>query len=202
MKVGVFGGSFDPIHRGHVEPVEAARRALGLDRVLFLPTARPPHKPDRRFAPALARYAMAELALLEREGLEVSTLELTGERPAYTVETLERLRAESPGDELWLLVGSDSLAQLHTWRRFRDLLAGFPVAVLVRPGSESEGFAPGLDPELAAALATARVAWMPNSPLPISASEIRARLARGEEPPAGWLDPRVLTFIRKYRLYR
>ena len=138
MKVGVFGGSFDPIHRGHVEPVEAARRALGLDRVLFLPTARPPHKPDRRFAPALARYAMAELALLEREGLEVSTLELTGERPAYTVETLERLQVESPGDELWLLVGSDSLAQLHTWRRFRDLLAGFPVAVLVRPRSESE----------------------------------------------------------------
>lgn len=202
MKVGVFGGSFDPIHRGHVAGAESARRALGLDRVLFLPTARPPHKPDRRFAPPLARYAMAELALLDHVGLEVSSLELTGDGPAYTIETLERLRADRPGDEIWLLVGSDSLAQLHTWRRYRELLAAVPVGVLVRPGHEPEGFAARLDPTLAAALAGARVTWVPNPPLAISASEIRGWLARGEKPPTDWLEPRVLTFIRKYDLYR
>lgn len=198
MRVGVFGGSFDPIHRGHVEPVEAARRALGLDRVLFVPTARPPHKPDRRMAPALARYAMAELALLDHPALEVSALELLEERPAYTIETLEGLRAARPGDEIWLLVGADSFVQLHTWRRFRDLLAGFPVGVLARPGAASGALAP----ELAAALAGARVEWVANEPLAISASEIRTLLGRGDEQPAGWLDPRVLTFLRKYRLYR
>lgn len=202
MKVGVFGGSFDPIHRGHVEPVEAARLALGLERVICLPTAQPPHKPDRRFAPALARYAMAELALLDHVALEVSPMELESGRPAYTIETLEWLRAERPGDEHWLIVGSDSFAQLHTWRRFRDLLAGFPVAVLLRPGFEPAAVRAGLAGELAEALARARVEWVANPPLAISASAIRAAFARGGEPPAGWLDPRVLTFLRKYRLYR
>lgn len=203
MKVGVFGGSFDPIHRGHVEPVAAARRALGLDRVLFVPTARPPHKPERRLAPALARYAMAELALLDFPELEVSPIELRDERPAYTIETLERLRVERPGDEIWLLVGADSFHELHTWRRFRDLLAGFPVGVLARPGVGTMAPpASALAPELAAALDGARVEWVGNPPLPISASEIRSLLARGEEPPAGWLDPRVLKFLFKYRLYR
>lgn len=202
MRVGVFGGSFDPIHRGHVEPVEAARRVLGLDRVLYVPTARPPHKPERRLAPPLARFAMTELALLGRAELEVSPIELLEARPTFTIETLERLRLERPGDELWLIVGADSLAGLHTWRRFRDLLAGFPIAVLARPGFERAALAATLAPELAAELERARVEWVENPPLPISASEIRARLARGEEPPAGWLDPLVLTFLRKYRLYR
>ena len=149
-------------------------------------------------APALARYAMAELALLDRPALEVSALELLEERPAYTIETLEGLRAARPGDEIWLLVGADSFVQLHTWRRFRDLLAGFPVGVLARPGAASGALAP----ELAAALAGARVEWVANEPLAISASEIRTLLGRGDEPPAGWLEPRVLTFLRKYRLYR
>ena len=203
MKIGVFGGSFDPIHRGHVEPVAAARRALGLDRVLFVPTARPPHKPERRLAPALARYAMAELALLDFPELEVASLELFAERPTYTIESLERLRGERPGDEIWLLVGADSFLALHTWRRFRDLLAGFPVGVLARPGAGTAAPpATALAPELAAALGGARVEWVANPPLAISASEIRDRLARGEEPLAGWLDPRVLKFVHKYRLYR
>jgi len=202
VRVGVFGGSFDPIHRGHVEPVEAARRGLGLDRVLYVPTARPPHKPERWLAPPLARFAMTELALLGRAELEVSPIELLEARPTFTIETLERLRLERPGDELWLIVGADSLAGLHTWRRFRDLLAGFPVAVLARPGFERAALAAALAPELTAELERARVEWVENRPLPISASEIRARLARGEEPPAGWLDPLVLTFLRKYRLYR
>ena len=81
MKLGLFGGSFDPIHRGHIEPVQAARKALGLERVIYLPTAVPPHKPGRILAPAHARYAMVEMALLEEEGLYASTFELTLGRP-------------------------------------------------------------------------------------------------------------------------
>ena len=100
MKIGLFGGSFDPIHRGHVEPVREARRRLGLERVIYLPTATPPHKPRRALAPALARFAMVELALLGEEGLYVSAHELTPERPAYTVETLEHFRRQMPEAEL------------------------------------------------------------------------------------------------------
>src|SRR5581483_10939387 len=85
MKIGLFGGSFDPIHRGHVEPVRAAVAALHLDRVFFLPTAHPPHKSGRRFAPPLARFAMVELGLLADERLFASTYELRDE-PTYTVE--------------------------------------------------------------------------------------------------------------------
>ena len=113
MKVGLFGGSFDPIHRGHLDPVRAAMRDLGLDRVIYLHTARPPHKPGRALAPALARYAMVELALLGEEGLYASAHELTLDRPAYTIETLEHFRRQMPAAELYLLIGGDSFADLH-----------------------------------------------------------------------------------------
>ena len=99
MKLGLFGGSFDPIHRGHIDPVREAKRTLGLDRVLYLPTARPPHKPGRVLTPAYARYAMVEMALLGEDGLYASTHELTPDRPAYTVETLEHFHRTLPGNE-------------------------------------------------------------------------------------------------------
>jgi len=202
VRVGLFGGSFDPIHAGHVAAAERARLALGLDRVELVVTGRPPHKPANRRAPALARYAMVELALLDHEALLASTAELDEAQPSYTVETLEARRAAHPGEEVWLLVGADSLAGLHTWRRFEAILAGFPIGVLARPGFERERLLGALAPELGRALAGARLAWVDNPPIDLSSSAIRAALARGEAPPAGALDPRVLRFAEKYRLYR
>ncbi len=147
MKLGLFGGSFDPIHLGHITPVRAARRELGLDRVIYLPTARPPHKPDRILAPAHARYAMVELALLDEEGLYASAHELTLERPAFTIETLEHFRREMPDAELFLLIGGDSLADLHHWVRWREIPAAARLVVLARPGWDLD--AVPLDPEVA-----------------------------------------------------
>src|SRR5262245_9737320 len=98
MKLGLFGGSFDPIHHGHVRPVLEAVEQIGLDRVVYLPTGRPPHKPNRRLAPALARYAMAEIALLPHSRLEVSGHELSEAAPHYTVDTLLHFRAQHPDD--------------------------------------------------------------------------------------------------------
>jgi nicotinate-nucleotide adenylyltransferase len=200
MRVGLFGGSFDPIHAGHVAPVRAARAALGLDRVFFLPTAHPPHKASRRFAPALARYAMVELALLEEEGMFVSTHEL-GEAPAYTVETLEHFHAELPGVELHLVLGSDSLAQLPNWRRWRELPELARLAVLTRPGSETALQPESLPSELRAAFDDRRVVAVEHPPIAVSSTALRAILARGDEPPAGSLHPLVLDYARKYRLY-
>ena len=134
MKLGLFGGSFDPIHAGHVRPVQDARRALGLERVIYLPTADPPHKPDQVFAPAHARYAMVEMAILGEEGLYASPRELTPGRPAYAIDSIEAFAAEYPGAAIHLLIGSDSFGELPTWRRWRDLIAAARLVVLVRPG--------------------------------------------------------------------
>jgi nicotinate-nucleotide adenylyltransferase len=202
VRLGLFGGSFDPFHAGHLRAAATARAALALERVVVLPTARPPHKPDRSFAPALARYAMAELALLDHPDLVVSDAELTLERPVYTIETIERFRAERPGDELHLIVGSDSLAELATWRRWHELLELVALAVVERPGRAPREALAAMPADLASALGTARVEWVEVEPHPASSTEIRRRLAAGEPLPAGWLDPRVLTFLQKYDLYR
>ncbi|MCB1056052.1 MAG: nicotinate (nicotinamide) nucleotide adenylyltransferase [Acidobacteria bacterium] len=202
MRLGVFGGSFDPIHRGHVEPVLAARDALGLDRVLYLPTADPPHKPGRLVTPAHRRFAMVELALLAHDDLKVSALELTPGRPAYTVETLERLRRERSGDALVLLVGADSFAHLHTWRRWRELAELAELGVMVRPGWGLDHMPEETPAELRALLASPRVTLVEGHPVDLSATEIRRRLAAGLEPPAGALADLVLAYITKYDLYR
>jgi nicotinate-nucleotide adenylyltransferase len=202
VRLGLFGGSFDPIHAGHVRAAAAARAALALDRVVVLPTARPPHKPDRSFAPALARYAMAELALLDHADLVVSDAELTLDRPVYTIDTVERFRSGRPGDEIHLVVGSDSLVELATWRRWRELLELVALAVVERPGRAPQEALAAMPADLASALATARIEWVEVEPHPASSTEIRRRLGAGEPLPAGWLDPRVLTFVAKYDLYR
>lgn len=201
-KLGLFGGSFDPIHAGHVAPVQDARTAAGLDRVLYLPTARPPHKPGREFAPAWRRFCMVELALLDEPGLYASARELTPDREVFTIDTVEALAAELPDAELHLVIGSDSLAELETWRRWRDLIERVRLVVVVRPGSEPEAIAPGLPPELRSRLEAGRIRFVAQRPLPWSATALRETLKRGEEPPAGALHPRVLDYIRKYRLYR
>jgi nicotinate-nucleotide adenylyltransferase len=202
VRLGLFGGSFDPVHRGHVEPVQAARRALGLERVLYLPTAVPPHRPARAFAPALARFAMVELALIDQPGLLVSPRELTLGRPAYTVETLEQFRRELPAAELHLIVGADAFADLHHWVRWREIVGLARLVVLVRPGWERPAVLEAAPDELRAQDERGRIHWMENPPVGVSSTTLRDILARGEEPPPGSVPPLVLEYIRKYSLYR
>lgn len=202
MRLGLFGGSFDPIHRGHVETVRAARSAAGLDEVLFLPTAVPPHKPGRELAPAWSRFAMVELALLDEPGLYASPHELTLDRAAYTVETLEFFRATRPGAELFLLLGADSLATLHTWRRWRDLAELAALVVLPRPGFERgvlEANMPAVSRDL---LASSRTRFVVTPEVAVSSTAVRAALAVGAALPPGALHPRVLSYLCKYGLYR
>ncbi|MCB1008761.1 MAG: nicotinate (nicotinamide) nucleotide adenylyltransferase [Acidobacteria bacterium] len=202
MKIGLFGGSFDPVHRGHVEAAAAARRALGLDRVELVVTGRPPHKEGPRSAPALARYVMAELAVLDHPDLAVSVVELDETRKSYTIDTLELRRRELPDAEIWWILGADAFAELHTWRRFRAILASFPVAVLARPGFDRRELLAGLDAELARLVSGSRVEWVENPLVDASSTRLREVLASGGRPPEDRLDPRVLRFVDKYRLYR
>lgn len=200
MKIGLFGGSFDPIHRGHIEPVQAARRALGLDRVIYLPTAVPPHKPYRLLAPAHARYTMVEMALLDEEGLYASSFELTLGRPAYTIETLEHFRTATPGAELYLLIGGDSYADLDHWVRWREIVEAARLVVLTRPGWSLEE--PALSSELAELARSGKVRFLNQPAVDISATRLREIFARGENPPAGTVPESVVRYVHKYDLYR
>ena len=202
MKLGLFGGSFDPIHFGHIRPVQEARNKLELDRVVFLPTAIPPHKPGRQFAPPHARYAMVELALLDERDFSVSPLELTPERPAYSVDSLHHFQRRYPDAELYLILGGDGFAELHTWRRWREIVRMAEIAVLTRPNWRWEEVREEVPVEIAQLAKTDRVHFVVNEPVAVSATELRERLAAGEEPPAAALPGLVLKYIRKYSLYQ
>lgn len=202
MNLALFGGSFDPPHRGHVQSVAAVRRELGLERVIYLPTAAPPHKPDRRFAPPWARFCMVELALLHEEGLYASTHELTPGRRAYTIETLEHFQRLHPTARLHLILGSDSFAELHTWRRWRELAERAQLVVLERPGVEAAKVRAEAPPEVLDLLTDGRARFFSTGPVDISSTQIRALLARGEAPPPGAVADLVLDYAEKYALYR
>lgn len=199
-KLGLFGGSFDPIHSGHVAGALAACTRLELDRVLFLPTGCPPHKPGRRFAPELLRYAMVEMALLEHPNLWVSDHELRTDRPSYSIETVEWFRRRNPDTQLFLLVGADAYRDLDQWVRWRDLVALTTLVVLHRPGYALEGA--DVSPALVEAIAeTGRIERIEIGS-EASATAIRLALASGAAPPLGWLPAPVLDCCRKYSLYR
>ena len=202
MRVGLFGGSFDPIHRGHIDPVLEAVRVLELDRVLYLPTARPPHKPDLQAAPALLRYAMVEAALAGHRELVVSTLELDVERESYTVETVETVLASHPDWAVSLLVGADAWRDFHTYREWQRILERVPVVVLQRPGSPAPADTADPRDEVRPWLEHGRITFVENRGLDVSSRELRERLSAGADPPAGWLPEPVLQLIRKYDLYR
>lgn len=202
MRIGLFGGSFDPIHCGHLRPVQQAREALEIEEVIYLPTARPPHKRGHEFAPAHARYTMVELALLAQEGLFASPFEMRPDRLSYTVETVEHFCRQRPEAEWVLLIGGDSLAELVSWREWQRIVAMVELGVLVRPGWESDALVEQLPAELRDALGAGRLRFVPNEPVPISSTDLRRRLAAGEEISPDVLPPLVLDYVRKYELYQ
>jgi nicotinate-nucleotide adenylyltransferase len=201
VKVGLYGGSFDPIHFGHLLPVRQAKEALALDRVMYLPTARPPHK-ARPLAPGWARYAMVELALLREEGMFASSFEMRRERASYTVDTVEHFRAQLPAARLFLVVGSDSYAELPTWRAWRRILEAVEIVILARPGWELAAKGPGLAPELRRALETGRARAVANAPVGVSSTEVRRAIVAGADHLSDLIPPLVLNYIAKYGLYR
>jgi len=192
LRIGVFGGTFDPIHLGHLVVAEQARDRLGLERVLFVPARVPPHK-TAAVANAEHRYRMTCLATGDNPGFGVSDLELGREGPSYTVDTLRRLRAESPGDARhYLLLGADSARDLVQWKEHEALLEDSTVVVLARPGVGPEDF-PAPVGRQATFLATPL--------LDISSSEIR-RIVRGGGSVRYLVPAPVEDYIRSEGLYR
>lgn len=135
MRLGIFGGSFNPVHLGHLLLAEYCREAVRLDQVWFVPAAQPPHKQDQQLAPAADRVQMLKLAIGGHRSFEVWTHEIDRGGVSYTYETLEHLREIRPDDELFLLIGADSLEDLPRWRQPATVLALASPVVVGRVGS-------------------------------------------------------------------
>ncbi len=134
--IGIFGGSFDPVHNGHLILAREALETLGLDQILFIPAAQSPHKTGLAPAPAGARWEMLTAAIEGEDYFAASRIELDRPPPSYSVETIEKLRADLPDAQLFFLVGEDNLPQLPTWHRFADLQRLVEIVVLDRSGSD------------------------------------------------------------------
>lgn len=133
MKLGLFGGTFNPIHLAHLRIAEEAREAAGLDQVLFIPAADPPHKPLAGDVAFVLRYQMVEQAIADHSGFGISDIEARRGGKSYTVETLTQLRQERPEDHLHFIIGSDSYLELGFWHRYQELFSLASLIVVERP---------------------------------------------------------------------
>jgi len=189
LKIGLLGGTFDPIHLGHLRAAESAREALALDRVAFVPAGAPPHR-DTPVSSPLDRFAMVCLATAGHPCFLAWDTEVRRPGPSYTVDTVAALRAEHPEDAFVMIVGSDTWPEMATWRDPERLFRLCAVAVVDRPGEDPR-------PPLAEGRAVTRVS---GPGLPISASAVRERVRRGES--VRYLVPDAVSeYIAKRGLY-
>ena len=194
-RIGLMGGSFNPIHCGHVQLARAALLADMVDEVLFLPSGNPPHK-HAGLADKRDRLAMVELAVRGEAGMRVCREEVERSGVIYTVDTLTILRSQLPDAQLKYLIGADTLAALDTWRRPQEVIRLCTLLVAARPGQEdlerqtARWRAMGADIEL-----------LPCAPMDISSTAIRAQVAAGQTLD-GLVPPQVEAYIRANGLYQ
>lgn len=203
-RIGLFGGSFDPIHAGHLHAARAAAQAFGLDRVVFVPAAQSPHKVGVRLASGQDRVAMIELALRHDPRFGVSTLELERGGRSYTIDTVRALPAAigEPEDcEIFLVIGSDNVPLLATWREAEALLARVQPIVVHRAG-EPGVMLGEVERRFGRAIADKlRRGYLELPPVAVSSTDVRTRLGRSREADVE-LDPLVRAYVREHGLYR
>jgi len=189
-KIGIFGGSFDPPHLGHLVIAELARRSLKLDLVVFVPAYRPPHKLGNHPATARDRLRMTKLATRGNKRLRVSDVEVKRRGVSYTVDTILAFRRRHPSATLYLIIGSDSLRQFHSWKNPDIILQEAELAVYRRPGS--------LRPKRR--IPSSRIHWIEGPTMDLSSSDIRKRIEKGRTIRYMVRD-NVLGFVESKRLY-
>ena len=184
MKIGLFGGTFDPIHHGHLILAREAVEQLRLDRLIFIPNAISPHKLDHVPAPAGVRLEMIRAAIAGEPDFDADDLELRRGGPSYAIETVVEMRRRHPDAELFYLIGADNVAELHTWRKSEELLTLARFVVFCRRGEKAGGAFPVVRREI-----------------DISATDIRMRVANGGS--IRYLVPEtVLALIGHHNLYK
>lgn len=196
--VGIMGGTFDPIHNGHLVAAEAARHSFGLERVVFVPAAQPPHKGGREITPPGHRYLMTVLATMTNPYFDVSRVELEREGPSYTVDTVKHFRSLEPDGEFYFITGTDAILEICTWQSHEELLDLCQFIAATRPG-----YSPDALFRLEAALGRERLSRVHTLEVPalaISSSDIRERVRNGQ--PVKYLLPETVeNYISKYRIY-
>ena len=201
MKVGIFGGTFDPIHLGHLDAATAAQRTLTLDRVLLMPSRTPPHRAAEPRASVFHRFAMTALAAASRPDFLASDLEVRREGPSYTALTLYAIQQEGmAASQLYFIVGADAFAEIGTWYDYPHVLSLANFVVVTRPGA----------PASRSDLISSATAPMPGGSTSVffvdaqtpdvSSTDIRRRVAGGESI-EGLVPPAVAEHIRRNRLY-
>ncbi|MBN1503714.1 MAG: nicotinate-nucleotide adenylyltransferase [Candidatus Eisenbacteria bacterium] len=192
MRVGLFGGTFDPIHIGHLIAAEEARERAGLDRVIFVPCGIPPHKRPKRVSAGPVRLEMTRLAVRGNPGFEVSEFEVSRDEASFTVETVRHFKSELGGRaELFLIVGADSLLEMHAWKNPAELLSETRPIVVSRPG---------FDLGKVEARLRERALVVDGVSVGVSSTDIRARVASGRSI-RYLVPPSVLSYIVENKLY-
>ena len=212
MTLGVLGGTFDPIHNGHIAAADAAQRVLDLDTIMLIPSRIPPHRRDPVGATAAQRLAMAQLAAAERLRWIASSLEVDREGPSYTYDTLAELREAFPGTQIFFILGADAFAEIATWSRYPAVLDLANFVVVSRPGitldslrervpSAFEHRAPCLPSQLRHLGSEETRVILVEAPTPdVSSTEIRHRV-RGGYSLADVVPRSVAEYIKAHRLY-
>ncbi len=196
MKIGLFGGTFNPIHNGHLRVVEEAKHHLKLDRILLVPAGDPPHKAGDDITAKEDRLAMVRLAA-GIIGAEVSEWELSQEEKSYSVLTLEHFREVYPDDELFFIIGADSFRDLPSWWHYRELLTLCTFVVISRPDIEKES----LLSRYAGDEKPPRVFFLDHILMDISSTNIRQRVSEGKDI-SRLVPEAVLAYIQSHRLYQ
>ncbi|RMH33506.1 MAG: nicotinate-nucleotide adenylyltransferase [Nitrospirae bacterium] len=219
MRIGLFGGTFNPIHRCHLTVAEEVQARLTLDQIIFIPAGDPPHKPSGELAPATHRLEMVKRAIENHPTFRVSDIEIRSPRPSYTIDTITYFKNADPATDWFFVVGLDAFLEFSSWKQASDLLALCHFVVCSRPGSAFETLSslpilPPIPREDLRALDTGAqtILSIPLSPTtwlyllalppcPISASQIRAAI-RENRSVTEWLPPQVESYIIKAKLYR
>lgn len=198
MRIGIYGGTFDPVHMGHLVLAETCREQCHLDRVIFIPAGIPPHKQGRELTAGPLRAEMLEFAVAGHPEFSVDRSEIKRTGPSYTVDTLRGLRQAYPNDELFFLMGADSLAEFSLWKEPREIAALASLIVVNRgtqPPPELETLVPLLSAE-----SVARIQRVTMPGIDISASDLRRRAHSGHS--LRYLTPRAVErFIIERQIY-
>ena len=213
--IALFGGTFDPVHSGHIAVAQAAERRFHLDTVYFIPSSRPPHKTKPALTPFMHRFAMVALACSDHKGWIPSLAEAPGEAAAahvfYSIETVRRFRREHPDDHLYFILGADQFLEIPTWRHYEALLDSCDFIIASRPGFQLEALRLVIPPEKLGRtrsqdpnkiiLRKSVVHLLPTVASHVSSTEVRQRLARRQSI-HGLVPPRVEDYILGQALYR
>ena len=212
MKVGILGGTFDPIHQGHTHLAREIARVFELEKVIFMVSKSPPHKEVREISSAFHRYAMVALEIDCEDSFFVSTLELRREGPSYTYDTLEQLKSCHPDDQFCFVAGTDSLRELSLWYQYDRLIQNHCLVFVQRPGAEVDLNRLEISTTLRDRIRLTEEGEKPeicegssfllslNAP-PISSTEIRNLIRSGKRPSLNVLSSPVYRYIRKCQLY-